>query len=190
VSEAALPAILKRIIVWNTFFWSKLIEDCRLPDGTKQLGFNFLNVRRWTLRPVKVNIMDMEMIVIPINHHTTHWALAALWPATKEVCYMDSLGSSSEKHVTSTLLRWVKEELQDKWGVEEDVKTWKIRPPPDDLPQQHNGCDCGAFTCMFANYVSLGLEMHMGFRQRNMNDLRRFIGHAIMSKSLPLPTGM
>jgi sentrin-specific protease 1 len=139
---------------------------------------------------VSRNVLDMQMIVIPINHHNTHWALAVLWPHSKEICYMDSLGGASASYVTSTLLRWFADEVEDKRGEVLTMTDWSVRPPPDNLPQQHNGCDCGVFLCMYANYVSLGLEDYMNFQQCYMDELRVFLAHAIMSKALPLPLGL
>lgn len=46
-------------------------------------------------------------------------------------------------------------------------------------PQQNNGLDCGAFACMFANYLSLDLNLHFShadmptFRARITLDLLR-----------------
>jgi hypothetical protein len=179
---------IKRSIFYNTFFWSKLTESARDKDG-KVEDYNYANVERWTRKMMVSNMLETEMIVVPINHGNTHWALATLWPATKAICYMDSLGTEKHgKRVTTTLLRWLKEDVRNttKRTVTVDISEWTVRPQPDNLPPQTNGCDCGGFALLYTLYTYLGLEEHMPFTEAQISLLRRFFAHCILSKSLAL----
>ena len=49
--------------------------------------------------------------------------------------------------------RYLVDEAMNKKKVELDIDEWTVLPRPDDLPWQMNGCDCGVFTCMFADFV-------------------------------------
>ena len=50
------------------------------------------------------------------------------------------------------LARWLKDEYKDKRGEDVDLDHWPRRFPKD-IPQQHNGCDCGMFAILFADYA-------------------------------------
>lgn len=65
--------------------------------------------------------------------------------------YMDKLGQTMPN--------------PDKWTI--DVKS------ASDIPLQHNGCDCGVFTCLYANSISLG-EPFL-FNHTNIPSCRRQI---------------
>lgn len=54
-----------------------------------------------------------------------------------------------------------------------DVDSWEEVPTRlEETPQQDNLVDCGVFTCTFANFLSLGLDLRFSaaniptFRQR------------------------
>lgn len=54
--------------------------------------------------------------------------------------------------------------------------------PMQDMPRQKNSFDCGVFTCMYANYVSIGKKVD--FNQDDMGRFRKQIGCEIYSKKL------
>ena len=60
----------------------------------------------------------------------------------------------------------------------DDVLDWP-REFPKRIPQQHNGCDCGVFTLLFANYVGRGAPMD--FNQADIDDFRVRIVHELLS---------
>jgi len=60
-------------------------------------------------------------------------------------------------------------------------------------PRQTNGVDCGAYLCMFAHLLSLGMEVNFGMEVKG-NDLnsniplvRRVIANNIIGKCIALP---
>jgi Ulp1 family protease len=77
----------------------------------------------------------------------------------------------------------VKRFLLDEWwetrGTESDIQ-WKIGYKQSKMvPQQHNGVDCGVFVCMYAEYLSRGVNV-FDFKQEDMNALRLQIALSIM----------
>lgn len=126
VAEADLPR-LPNLVVWNTHFWSKLTEDARDNDPARpgckvvvESGYCYANVTRWTRerkadgRP-GVDVSGADVILVPINHGNTHWALAVMWPQRRQVVYWDSLGGGAYRdHVCSTLIRWYADEVHAK----------------------------------------------------------------------------
>jgi Ulp1 family protease len=62
---------------------------------------------------------------------------------------------------------------------------WKLEVTGRSVPQQHNGCDCGVFTCAFAQCVSLDLPFD--FSQSIMPHFRRHIALSIVSNGVLIP---
>jgi hypothetical protein len=59
----------------------------------------------------------------------------------------------------------------------DDVLDWP-REFPKRIPQQLNGCDCGVFTLLFANYA--GRDAPLTFSQAHIDDLRVRIVHELL----------
>lgn len=59
------------------------------------------------------------------------------------------------------LAQWLTDEALDKREEVWDVLSWP-RYHPQNIPRQRNGCDCGVFAVMFADYLGLGRPMHWG----------------------------
>jgi len=67
-----------------------------------------------------------------------------------------------------------------------DVQSWETVPTQiPQTPQQDNCSDCGVFTCMFANYLSLGLELR--FSAANMPNFRMKITLDTLNKKVEAP---
>ena len=56
---------------------------------------------------------------------------------------------------------------------------------PDDIPKQLNGCDCGVFALMFAEYQSR--DAPFTFDQRHMEYFRVKVLADIMSQTIDIP---
>jgi Ulp1 family protease len=52
-----------------------------------------------------------------------------------------------------------------------DARAWAAEHPSD-IPHQANGCDCGVFTLLYADYRGAGRPFDANFSQANMNRLR------------------
>ncbi len=56
------------------------------------------------------------------------------------------------------LLKYLKDEWKRKKGIGHlpDESRWKIVGNKSEIPAQTNGFDCGVFTCMYADFLSMG----------------------------------
>ncbi|KAL7467798.1 hypothetical protein ACHAXS_008051 [Conticribra weissflogii] len=60
----------------------------------------------------------------------------------------------------------------------EGWEDWKLLGCPTDIPRQSNGCDCGVFTCMFANFISK--DCPLTFKQQHISKCHERIALSIM----------
>jgi Ulp1 family protease len=132
--------------------------------------YNYGKVKRWT-KKIPTSIFDLRRIYCPINIRNTHWTLAVVHMDIKEIRYYDSMNGGGKMYMAS-LLRWLKDEANDKLQKEYDTSDWKCVPQVD-IPQQHNGFDCGMFTILNCDFMSDDLPLtEESFSQKDMTDFR------------------
>jgi len=151
---------------FNTFFWSKLQAE----------GYERARLAKWTK---KFDIFSKDVVLIPINHHNSHWTGAAINFRRKRIESYDSM-NLDRRSIFKGLRHYLELEHQNKKKKPFDFTGWEDYDP-EDTPQQENGYDCGVFTCQFLEALSRGEEV-FNFSQRNMPYLRRRmiweVGHA------------
>ncbi len=82
-------------------------------------------------------------------------------------------------HYIEGLMQYLKDEWSAKKGGDlPDADKWKLVACESDVPQQRNGYDCGVFTCMFADFLSLGRPL--SFSQEHITQCRERIALSIM----------
>ncbi|XP_026469543.1 sentrin-specific protease 1-like [Ctenocephalides felis] len=126
----------------------------------------YSSVRRWTR---KVDIFSFDLMPIPVHVSGVHWCMLIIDFKHKTIKYYDSMGGSN-KGVLDMAENYLKEESLDKKKVTLDTSTW-TKETVKDIPQQMNGCDCGVFSCMFAEYICRGAKIN--FSQNDMKYFRR-----------------
>jgi len=158
---------LPRIYCYNTFFYSKLKSG---PNAYQML-------KRWTR---KVDIFSFDYILIPL-HLGVHWTLISVNCQKKRISYLDSMGggkiNQAGEHHQKAILSYLQQEHQEK-KKSPLPSEWIINPlgvNDDDednffIPQQENGCDCGAFICRFGEYISRRAPFH--FEQVTLGNLK------------------
>jgi Ulp1 family protease len=156
-----------RLKVWvtNSFFMNSLYYN--------EQKYKYSNVRRWTRR-AKVDITDLDRVVVPINLGSVHWICACIFLKDKEIVSYDSMARSTRYPELKCLQQWVSDETADKKGENNrwDTSSWTLRAAnAEDVPQQHNGCDCGIF--MYCICRSLALGQPFDFTQKDMAFERR-----------------
>ena len=162
-------------LCWNTFFCQKLMEG----------GYCYSNVKRWA-KPTILNrkypgvnsIFDFNRVLLPVHVGEMHWCLAVIFLPEHRIQYYDSMGGSGMS-VLRALLRWLGDESRERLKAELDVDAWTLVPTQmGETPQQHNGCDCGVFTCTAADFISNceGLD----YDQQDMPHFRRRMAVRIM----------
>lgn len=108
-----------------------------------------------------------------------HWCLAVIFIKDKRIQYYDSMNGSGEIYLEN-LKQYLIDEMNHKKKAKLDWEGegWSLRPTTKDTPQQHNGCDCGVFTTMFAEFISEDLPLD--FNQSDMENFRRKIASSIL----------
>ncbi|XGW11799.1 hypothetical protein V3C99_012901 [Haemonchus contortus] len=177
-----------KVFVFNTFFYQKLTEkqpsisilnkNHRSSVGRFEwIKRNFSKVKSWTK---KVDIFNMDYIVLPINDEM-HWylviivkpALAVVTQRTEDVeqarkrgsfradpdtfiVVLDSLPDPNDvkrKCVLDILRDYLECELADKRGIHGEVYLDRTRIGalyPQGVPHQENYVDCGLYLLQFA----------------------------------------
>ena len=78
------------------------------------------------------------------------------------------------------LLNYLKDEWKAKKGGDlPDADSWRLVTCTADTPVQENGFDCGVFTCMFADFISM--DKSLVFSQEHITQCRKKIALSIMN---------
>jgi sentrin-specific protease 1 len=127
-----LPVQQSRIHFFSSFFYTKLSEN-----GV----YNYKNVSRW-LKRAKVDIAQLEKIIMPVHVGHNHWCCAIINFAKQQIEYYDSLGGSNPQCL-QFLRNYVRDEVQAQHP--EKMSTLKLEEWRDvqmhGIPQQNNGSD-------------------------------------------------
>ena len=117
-----------------------------------------------------VDLFSYDIVLIPI-HLGMHWSLAVVDFINKQLRYYDSLGGQNHSCLTR-VRRYLVSEAAAKDKQQTDVSKW-MDCTLTDIPQQHNGSDCGPFTCMYARFIAS--ESPFTFTQQDMPTIRSHI---------------
>jgi len=109
-------------------------------------------------------------VLIPVNHHSSHWTAAAINFRQKRIESYDSMGMN-RLNVYKLLRLYIDAEHRNKKKKPFDFSGWEDYIV-EDFPTQENGYDCGVFTCQFLESLSRG-EEKFNFTQKNMPYIRR-----------------
>ena len=111
---------LPKIHTFNTFFYSLLSVR------------GYAGVRRWT-KKAKVNLFELDRVVIPINKGGFHWILVIVNVSQKRVEYYDSMGREGESNENRPVLQNVRnfmvEEAKSRNCSAEEVAKWTFYVP-------------------------------------------------------------
>jgi len=153
-----------------TLFYTKLLEGG---------SYDYDRVKKWTKRGIrKCDLFTQDMVFFPINSDNTHWTLCVAYIKEKRIEYLDSMGGPGTQ-VMRNLLRYLRDEMQDKLQQSLHVDEWELVSRGTSVPQQNNTSDCGVFVCVFCNHISFGQELDFGpenisyFRKRIAVDLMK-----------------
>ena len=161
----------KRSFILSTFFFTKLHN---IGDNSGNEGvYNYANVKRWSRWVPGKDIFNLKKLLIPINHDQAHWLLACIDMEEEKIELMDSKRGTIRHDEGERYLHDIRRYLSDEYSARHDGQTlpgrWRLRRP--NVPQQHNGNDCGAFTSMFAE--ELLLDNKLQFKQTDVNAYRQ-----------------
>ena len=109
-----------------------------------------------------------RQIFVPINTGNMHWTIAVIDMHARRIDYMDSM-SGSGMGCMENLQRYLEDEAANK-GFDDSLTGFALQTRTE-VPQQENGCDCGVFTCKFADFEAM--ERQCDFSQEHMQYFRR-----------------
>jgi len=163
----------KRSHFFKSFFFTKLLDEGASND------YKYANVKRWSKNVPGKDIFALDKIFVACNVNRTHWTCAVIFMQKKTIQFFDSMGGEGQGY-THGLMRYLKDEWSAKKGGGQlpDADKWKIVGAERGVPQQYNGYDCGVFTCMFADFLSI--DRPLSFNQDHINQCRERIALSIM----------
>jgi sentrin-specific protease 1 len=112
---------------------------------------------------------------MPVNIDNIHWVLIVLYPAQNKMCCYDSMHDKHEKtgymNLTMGYMTTIRTFLSH-MDIREDPMN--IRNAEliyvTNIPTQKNGCDCGVFTMINADYILDDLIDTKGVVRPNLYD--------------------
>jgi len=159
---------------FNSYFISKLLDEG---------GYKYSNVKRWSTR-FKINIFELSKVFFPVNISNNHWTMAMVDMKKKQVCYYDSFHAKGDKYLNG-LMNYVVDEGLAKHNIVVDRSEWTFISANNSSPMQTNGCDCGVFSIMCADFLSDDLPL--SYHQSEMNTFRSKICADILRGSFTYP---
>ena len=131
----------------------------------------YRDVCNWARRK-DIDITHIDVLCFPMNWRNNHWVLSVINFRRKRFEVWDSCSTSEHDPKTVAQFEGMKAFLAGElkqYNVHDDIKNWTC--VVEDAPVQENAYDCGVFTCMCAEYISLNVRPL--FTQRNMSYFRK-----------------
>merc|ERR1711988_1057615 len=159
-----------KIHIWQTHFFTKLYAN-------KKCNYN--EVERWH-KNVDGSIFEKDIVIIPVNKDGVHWVVIAIYIVEKRIEYYDSMRANDDDAMAMMQCcnEYLKKLEEKKYGTSELSKNFELKIM-DNLPQQLNGYDCGAFMLNFT--YSIVMNFNQDFEQLYANYWRYFIGAVLLS---------
>ena len=128
----------------------------------------------------------LDKLIVPVHVRSNHWCLAVVFVGEQRIQYYDSLGGGG-MDVLNRLFGYLDGEMQARRGRCLNRGLWTLVPttttPKASCPQQNNGCDCGLFTCMAADYIANN-QLDLAYDQGAMPAFRRRMAARIIAGTL------
>jgi len=104
----------------------------------------------------------------------------------KEIHYYDSMNGRGVNEFLIHILQWLKDESNEKYDNRYtiDDNEWQLIDRESNVPQQHNGSDCGMFTILCADFVSDNIPFGNSYDQSEILSYRKKVCAAILRGEL------
>jgi len=146
----------KRSHFFNTFFVQQLFNE---KNGNANLKgkYTYNNVKRWHKHAHGKNVFNLDYVFFPVNKSNVHWTLVVVFMEEKRIQYYDSYeGEGKGRKYLNGILQYLKDEHKRQFKSDMDESEWRlVTCSTIDTPQQLNGCDCGVFVCLFADFIAM-----------------------------------
>ena len=137
----SVPKPGAKIIIFNTYFFTKLVECERRGGG------DYTDCDRWTKR---ISIERFDKLIIPINIVNTHWILATITSPHGIIEWHDSCNGRYDAY-NSLLEKWLNDIKYRRYGITSWTYPLVEMPTPTQAPDTN---DCGIYV-MAAIYHQL-----------------------------------
>jgi sentrin-specific protease 1 len=148
----------RRSHFFKSFFKTKLLDEGN-KDPIRDGKYDYKNVQNWSKKVPGQDIFKLDKVFFPINQGRVHWVCAVAYMSEKRIQMYDSMGAGGV-HYLQSIFQYIKDEHNDKMESPlPDEDQWQIIPTKSGTPLQRNGYDCGVFTCMFADFLSINCPL-------------------------------
>ena len=174
----------KRSHFFTSFFMQNLFDEL---NGNANLKgqYNYRNVRSWYRYVPGRNIFNLKCIFFPTNIGNNHWTLTVAFMEEKRIQYYDSFkGVGKGEKYLKGVLGYLKDEHQRLFKSDMDTSAWRLVRCTEDTQQQtkyneDNDFDCGAFVCLFADFIAMDCAPIFDFDEDCIEKYREWIAVAI-----------
>jgi sentrin-specific protease 1 len=163
----------KRCHFFKSFFITRLLDE-----GVTN-RYSYGNVKRWSKNVPGKDIFGLDKVFIPVNMSNVHWTCVVIFVQERKIQFFDSMAGDGMYYMKA-LLQYLKDEWASKNNGQElpHLSEWKLVSTTLDTPRQKNGYDCGVFTCMFADFLSM--DSPLSFTQEHITQCRERIALSIL----------
>jgi sentrin-specific protease 1 len=140
-----------------------VLSYCTLGDSSAQ------NFGKW-IKKIE-DVFEVDLVIVPYNVCQSHWALVVGNFRLKRFEYYDSLGTTlheARRHIEVVKRMFTLEAASRKKPF--DFSSNNYIATLQEIAEQKNGYDCGAFICTYADCLAQDLELD--FTQANMPSFR------------------
>ncbi|KZS08308.1 Uncharacterized protein APZ42_027789 [Daphnia magna] len=122
----------------------------------------------------KINVLETDLILIPVNINNVHWTLATLCCNEKLLKFYDSLGGEGGDFLKLILQHFAS-------LTNTSFNEWTIEVMKN-IPRQENSYDCRVFACQYSLCLSKGAPLN--FHQDNMKIIREIMIEELTTRKL------
>ena len=126
------------------------------------------------------DIFEHERLFFPVNIGNNHWLCVVIFVRQQTIVAFDSMGVDREKLVL-LFFRFLCNEHKFRKGKPLEGE-WTLHSSVVSTPEQTNGYDCGVYTCMFADCLSLGCKLD--FTPSHVTNYRKKLAWIILNDEI------
>lgn len=178
----------KRSHFWDSHFYAYLV-------GVADTGFNYDNVKRWARKKIPEeaggDICQLRKMFFPIHISGVHWFCIVADMEKKTIKAYDSLGDDHRTGICNDIFKYLVYESRNFDSSRPAIcrSDWEVGRPYVTTPQQDNGYDCGVFTILAADFLSLDLPLDYTNEDIRQKQVREKISLVMLERASRLYLG-
>ena len=147
--------------VFSSYFFTRVVKQT--PDNEIAYALS------------EANLMEYDVMVIPIHEAPNHWSVLGIYPAIKLIVHCDSFNNVNY-NVFETALEIINKFCKAS-GIKFESTKWQLLSPSD-IGKQKDGYSCGPYACMYA--FSMINLVHCHVIESDLSALRYWIAYTAM----------